>query len=132
MVKVCLIVFHFGAPCIPLLSPQTRINAESAIKFDLAEEVDPFLNDLSAPRLDDVHYIAQDSLRYLRIVVLRDTASGFCYPNLCCASARRSLGDVNVDWFKRVIFVCPEIHPIRANLKNLRHFLSLPLWQSEG
>lgn len=45
---------------------------------------------------------------------------------------RGTLRDMNMNWFQRITFVRPEIGPIRANLKNLRHCQSLHPWQTEG
>lgn len=44
-------------------------------------------------------------------------------------SGRSTLRHMDMDRFQRFTFVCPEVHPIGANLKNLRHAQSLPAQQ---
>mgnify|MGYP006892377647 FL=1 len=64
------------------------------------------------------------------IVVAQIAFARPCDPDLGGIAAGRTLRDMHMDRFQRLIFVGPEIDPIRADLKNLRHSLRLPLWRT--
>ena len=123
--------------CCPLrcLRPGlSRSGSESgsAVKSGLAEEGNPLLQDLGAPCLNDPQDISQNALRNLGIVVAQQTLPGPCNPYFCGVGRRSPLRYMNMYRFQGVVLICPEIYPIWADLKNLRHVQSLPAGQIPG
>ena len=97
----------------------------SAEKAGLAKESGPLFDYFTAPGLDDPQDIPKNAIRYLGIVVAQQTLPGFRDPDLRGIGRRRTLCDMDVNRLQRVIFICPEVHPLGPNLKNLRHARSL-------
>lgn len=103
---------------------------KSAVVCDLPEVGDPLVNDLTAPGLDHVHDVAQGMPGDSGVVMAEITPSGLGDPYLCGAGAGGAQADVDMDGLQRIIFIGPEVNPVGADLKNLRHCRSLPPGQS--
>ena len=93
----------------------------SAEVMCFAKIVQPLANDFVASCFQYFHDIAQCLCRDLRIVVAQIAAAGLCNPDLCRIGRGRALRDVDVYRLKRIILIRPEVHPVSADLKNLRH-----------
>ena len=94
---------------------------------DFSKEALPFFNDFFTARFNDCHNIPQCPGRNLRIVITQQAFSRARNPDFRGISTGRSLRNMDVNRFQQVALVRPELHPIRTNLKNLRHCQILPL-----
>ena len=104
-------------------SPTVRSSAEIGRR---PEEGQPLLYNFTASRLDNSHDISEGSVRNMRAVVAQETLSCARNPYLCRARRRSALRDMNMNRLKRIVFIRPEVNPVGANLKNLRHFRRPP------
>ena len=102
-----------------------------AVVTRFAKESYPFFLNLCAARFNNLHNVFKCPFWDLRPVMAKNAFPCARNPNLGSPRARFTLGYVYVYGFQWVVFVRPEIYPIRADLKDLRHFQSLLLWQSE-
>lgn len=90
----------------------------------------PLCDNLLTSGLNDHHYIPKRLRRDLGIVVAQIAAAGSRDPDFGCFRRWRSLGYVDMDRLQRVIFIGPEVNPVRTDFKNLRHCRSLPPGQT--
>ena len=104
----------------------------SAVKPGLAEKGQPLVQNLCAPGLDDPQDIPKNAIRYLGIVVAQQTFPGFCDSDPRGAGRRCTLCYMDMNRLQRVIFICPEVHPIGPDLKKLRHVQSLSAGKIRG
>ena len=104
----------------------------STEKSCFSKERRPLLYDLAAPGLDDPQDIPQDTIWNLRVVVAQQTFPRLCDPHLCRVGRRCALCHMDMDRLQRVALIGPEVYPIRADFKNLRHVQSLPAAQIPG
>lgn len=93
----------------------------SAIIPNLTEKGFPLSDDFRGSGFYDCHDIPQCSLRYSGMIMTQETLSGSCDPYFCRIGRRCAGGTMHMNRFQRIILICPEIDPIRADLKNLRH-----------
>ena len=101
--------------------------------MNLTEILFPFCDDFVASGLDDFHNVPQSPLRNLGPVVTQITLSCGGDPDFSSAAGRRAFRNMNVNRFQWITFIGPEINPVRADFKNLRHCQShLPAQTGES
>ena len=93
----------------------------SAVIVDFAKEILPLHDNLRCTRFDDRHDIAEYTRRNFRVVIAEQASSHLGDPHFCRVSRGTSFGNMDMNRLQRVIFVRPEINPVRTDLKNLRH-----------
>ena len=103
-----------------------------AIKLCLAEIIPPFGDDLNAAGFQNRRNVAQGALGNAGIVIAHITAACRCDPDFGGVAGRCALRNVDVDRFEGIPLVGPEINPVRADLKDLRHCQSPLPGQSGG
>ena len=93
----------------------------SAEVMRFAEIVHPLENDFVASCFQYFHNVAQCFCGDLRISMAQVAATRPCNPNLRCICRGSAFRDVDVYRLQRIILICPKVHPVPTNLKNLRH-----------
>ena len=88
----------------------------------VAKVLNPFGDDFVASRFNDTYNVSQYMLWHMGIIIAYQAIAGLCNPYLRCVFRWFPFRNMHVDRLERFVLVCPEIDPVRSDLKDLRHF----------
>ena len=94
---------------------------------DLSKILNPCLYHIIMSGLYHTHNISKGMIWNVGIIITKQAITCTGYPYFCRICCRCSLGNMNMNRLKWLIFICPKINPVLAKPKNSRHYQILPL-----
>ncbi len=93
----------------------------SAVIADCSKVCDPPLYDIIATRLDHLHNVSEGMVGDAGVVVAKVAFPSLRDPDLSRVRGRRSLTNVDMNRFQRVVFVFAEKKTVFCKHKKTRH-----------